>query len=159
MLTGCNGSLCPCIHTEELYVRTDNQTVYIQDQTTRTPSLANPPIRTTPPGTPFTDPLHGILPGYGPTLRFVYVYVYETVRLRLHHNHCEQYTTASRDCPPLHHISNASPFIGSSFSGQLFSTWFDSQFLIWLDLIGVLIWLDSIVVSIWLDSLVYFNSI
>ena len=78
----CNRSVCPCIHTEEYYVLTDNHTVYLQYQTTRTPSLANTPVRKTLPGTPFTSPLHIILPWHGPTLcsgygygqGYVYVY-------------------------------------------------------------------------------------
>ena len=64
----CNRSIYPCTQTEEYYVRAEGQTIYLQDQTTRTPSLAKPPIQLTPPGTPpFTAPLHGILPGHGPT--------------------------------------------------------------------------------------------
>ena len=58
----CDKSVCTCAQIEEKYVRTDNQTVYLQDQTTRTPSLANPPIQTTLTGTPFTSPLQ---PEYG----------------------------------------------------------------------------------------------
>ena len=52
----CNGSVCPCTQTEETYVCTDSQTVYLRDQMTRTPSLANPPILTTPPGIPASRP-------------------------------------------------------------------------------------------------------
>ena len=40
-----------------------------------------------------------------------------------------------------------------------FSTWFDSQFSVWLESIVFSIWLDSIGVSIWLDSLVFVDSI
>ena len=54
---GCNRSVCPFTQTEEQYVRTDGQTVYLRDQTTITPSLANLPIRMIPPGNPFTAPL------------------------------------------------------------------------------------------------------
>ena len=54
----CNGSVCPCTPTEEQYVRTDDQTVYLQYQTNRIPSLSNPPIQTTPPGTLFTAALN-----------------------------------------------------------------------------------------------------
>ena len=32
----------------------------------------SPSVRKTPPGTHFTCPLHGILPGHGPILRYVY---------------------------------------------------------------------------------------
>ena len=53
----CNGRVCPCIQTEEQYVHTDFQTIYLQDQTTQTPSLANPPVPMTPPGNRFTSPL------------------------------------------------------------------------------------------------------
>ena len=49
---GCNGSVCPCSQTENWYICTYGQTVYIRDQTTITPSLKNPPIPTTPPRTP-----------------------------------------------------------------------------------------------------------
>ena len=34
--------------------------VYIQDQNSQTPSLANPPVPMTPPGTRFTFPLQDI---------------------------------------------------------------------------------------------------
>ena len=37
--------------------------------------LANSPIQTTPPETRSTPPLHGILPVYIQTLRYVYVYI------------------------------------------------------------------------------------
>ena len=52
----CNGSVCPCTQTEETYVCTDSQTVYLRDQMTRTPSLANLLILTMPPGTPSSQP-------------------------------------------------------------------------------------------------------
>ena len=55
---------------------TDGQIVYLWDQTTKTPSLANPLIRTTPPGTLFAAQLHGILPEHGPNLCYGYIYVY-----------------------------------------------------------------------------------
>ena len=64
----CNGSVCTCTQTEKYYVLTDGQTVYLRDQMTRTPSLANPPIRKTPQGTSFTAPLHVILTLHGPTI-------------------------------------------------------------------------------------------
>ena len=69
----CNGSVCPCTQTEEWYVCTCGQKVYLRYQTTRTTSLANLLIQTTPPGTPFTASLHGILPVHGPTPRYGYV--------------------------------------------------------------------------------------
>ena len=47
---GCNRIVWPCTH----YV----QAVYLRDHTDRTPSLSNPPIWMTPPGTLFMDPLH-----------------------------------------------------------------------------------------------------
>ena len=87
-------------------------------------------------------PLHGILPGHGPTLQYSYVYiysyVYDPVHLRRRHNHRNHDTAASRNRPPLHQISDASPVIGRSFAGHSFSTWYDLQFSIWLDSIGVL---------------------
>ena len=48
----CNGSACSFNYTEEQYVCTDGQTVYLRYHTTGTPSLANPPIQMTLPGTP-----------------------------------------------------------------------------------------------------------
>ena len=54
----CKGRICPCTQTEEKYIRTYSHTVYLQDQTIRTPSLANPLIQTTPLGNPFAAPLH-----------------------------------------------------------------------------------------------------
>ena len=54
---GCNGSICSCTHTEEYYVSTYSKTVYIRYQTTKTLSLSNPPIQTTPPRNPSLDPL------------------------------------------------------------------------------------------------------
>ena len=54
---GCNRIICPCTQIEEYYVSTEGRTVYLQDQKTITPSLPNPLIWTTPPGTLFTDPL------------------------------------------------------------------------------------------------------
>ena len=59
---GCTGSFCPCTHTDKYYVRTDGQTVYLRDQKTRTPLLANPPIQTTPPGNLFNALLHRLDP-------------------------------------------------------------------------------------------------
>ena len=40
----CNGSVSPCTRTEEYYIRTDIQTVYIQYQMSKTPSLVNPKL-------------------------------------------------------------------------------------------------------------------
>ena len=59
---GCNGSTCSCIHNEEQSVCTDFQVVYIQYQILRTPSLTNPPLCTTPPGTHIASPLHPLAP-------------------------------------------------------------------------------------------------
>ena len=90
-----------------MYIRKYGQMVYLQYQTTRTPSLTNIQIRTTPIGTPFTDPLHGILPRHDPTLLYVYVYVYVYVyiygygyvygptHLCRHHDNHEHCTAAS----------------------------------------------------------------
>ena len=47
--------------------------VHIRYQMTRTPSLTNPIVQTKTPGTQFTAPLHGILTGHGPALRYIYV--------------------------------------------------------------------------------------
>ena len=60
----CNGIVFPCTHTEEYYVCTYCQMVYLRDQMTRTPSLSNPPIGTTPPGTPKKEPLGIFTPKY-----------------------------------------------------------------------------------------------
>ena len=102
------------------------------------------------PGTPFTSPLHGILPRHGPTLFYgyvyIYVYFYDPVHLRRHCNHRKHCTSASREFPPSHQVSDASPVIDRSFTGHSF----DSRFSIWF---------DSIVVSVWLDSLVFFDFI
>ena len=54
----CNMSVFAHTQTWEKYVHTDGQTVYLWDQTTRTPSLANLLIQTTPPGTLFMYLLH-----------------------------------------------------------------------------------------------------
>ena len=48
----CNGSVCTCTQTEEYYVSTDFQTVYLREQTAQTPSLTNLPVLTTPIGDP-----------------------------------------------------------------------------------------------------------
>ena len=55
---GCNGRFFLCTKIGEFYIHTDIYMVYLRDQTTRTPSLANTPIQTTSPGTLFTSPLH-----------------------------------------------------------------------------------------------------
>ena len=97
--------------------------VYLQDQTTGTPSLANPLIKTMPPDNPFTAPLHVILPGHFPTLHYGYVYgyVYDPVHLRRHHNHRKHCTSISRYLTLSHQLSDASPVIGIiGFSGPSF---------------------------------------
>ena len=71
---GCNRSVFPCTYTEEWYVSTYSQSVYLRYQTTITPSLANPPIIETSPGTP----LHG--PVAWNTAR---TWPYSTLQLRL----------------------------------------------------------------------------
>ena len=120
----CNGRVCPCTQVEEQYVRIDGYMVYLRDQTTRTPSLANPPIQTTLPDTPFLAPLHGILTKHCPTLRYGYVYgygyIYDPVHFCRRHYHCKHCTAASRDRPPSHQVSDTSPVIGSSFAGHSF---------------------------------------
>ena len=50
---GCNWSVCTCTQSEEYYVCTNGQKVYLWDQTTRKPSLANPLVLKTLPGTRF----------------------------------------------------------------------------------------------------------
>ena len=67
----CNRSIGPYIQTEGYYVHKDGQTVYRQYQMTQTPSLYNPPVETTPPGTLSTDLLQ-------PYLGFYYVMTTET---------------------------------------------------------------------------------
>ena len=42
----------------------------------RKPSMANPPIQSSPPRTRFTAASHGILPGHGPIPRYNYVCLY-----------------------------------------------------------------------------------
>ena len=111
----CNWSVCPCTHTEEYYVYTDGHTFYLQYHMTRTTSLANPIVQTTPPGTPSLATLHGILTN----LR---TRPYSTLHIRLqlhlqscylccHHNHCRHFTAASRTCTLLHQVFNASAVI------------------------------------------------
>ena len=91
--------------------------------------------------THFTAPLHGILHGNGPTLRYIYGYFYDLGHRHRRHNHRKHCTAPWRERPPLHQLSNANPFIGiSNFIGHSFSSWF-----------------DSIVVSIWLDSICGFD--
>ena len=140
-----NGSVCPCNQTEKQYIRTDGQTVYLRDHMTRTPSIANSPIQKTPAGTPSLFPLHGILPGNGPTLRYryIYVYVYGPVHLWRCHNHRDHCTSASISLPLLHQIFDASAIIGihSSVLAAV-SDWIRLIFSIWLDSIGFS-WFDS----------------
>ena len=77
---------------------------------TQTPSLANPPLLTTPPGNRFTAPLHGILSRHGPYLH---------LRLRLclqyrhicHYHNIYEHTVALRACPLLRQISDSSAII------------------------------------------------
>ena len=85
---------------------------------TRTPSLANPPIQKNPSGIPSTAPLHVILPGHNPTLRYsyVYVYVYIPVHLRHRHDHCEHCAADSRARPFSHQVSDASAIVGIRIS-------------------------------------------
>ena len=54
---GCSEILFPCTQTEEYSVWIYGQTVYLQDQMTQTPSLANPPLRTIPPREPLPGPV------------------------------------------------------------------------------------------------------
>ena len=110
----CNGSVYPCTQTEEYYIHIYVQTVCLRYQTTRTTSLANPPIQTTPPGTPFTVPLHGILPEHGPTIcyAYVYIYVYGPACPCCRHNHREHCTDASIALPFSHQVSNPCALIG-----------------------------------------------
>ena len=84
-------------------------------------------IRMTPSGTPFTAPLHEILPGHGPTLRYGYVYVYvysyfyNPVHLHRRHYHCKDCTPASRYRMVSHQLSDNSPVIGiRSFASHSF---------------------------------------
>ena len=52
-----NRRVWTCTQIYKQYVLTDGQKVYLWDQTTGTPSLANPPIGVTPPGTPLLGPV------------------------------------------------------------------------------------------------------
>ena len=90
VLAACNGSVYTCTHTEEYYLRTDGQTVYLGDQMTIKLSLANPLIRMMPLGTLFTDLLYGILPIHISTLcyGYGYVYVYSLSRSPRAQHHC-----------------------------------------------------------------------
>ena len=54
---GLNRSVCLYIQTEKYYVRTNVKRVYLQEDMIRTPSLANPLIQTTPPGTRLHGPV------------------------------------------------------------------------------------------------------
>ena len=101
----CNVSVCPCNWTEEYSVREDGQTVYLRYQTTQTPSLANPLIRTTHQGPvsrthymeSWTD------------MSQLYVYVYSPP---WRHYFCEHSVTVSRARLSPLQLSNASPVIG-----------------------------------------------
>ena len=46
---GFNERVCPCTQTEEYYVCTDGQMVYLRDQMAQKPSIANPLVPTMPP--------------------------------------------------------------------------------------------------------------
>ena len=85
---------------------------------------------------PFSDLLHGILPGNGPTIRYGYVhvyrYVYNPVHLHRRYSHHEHCTAASRDHKMSHHLSDASPSLASEF---LLVTVFDWIIITILDLI------------------------
>ena len=56
---GCNKSIFPCTQTEEYYVRTDVQMVYLQDHTTRITSFVNLPIQQRPQG-PHSRPRYSL---------------------------------------------------------------------------------------------------
>ena len=126
--------------------------VYLQDQTTWTPSLANPPVPIMPPETRFTTLLHVILP----VSRTRYVYIYGYIS-----DPCISFdvaitTTATITPPrydPAHQICRCEPVIGiSSFFGRRF----DSIRLTIFDLIRLTCGFDLIRLN-WFFSL--FDSI
>ena len=82
--------------------------VYLQYNMTQTPLLANPLVRTIPPGTCFTSPLHGIMPGNGPAqcprLQFW--------NFRGCHDRRDKSAAASIAQLLQSQLSNESPFIG-----------------------------------------------
>ena len=104
----------------------------------RTPSLANPPVPTMPPGTRSTAPLHGILPVA--CIRYVYDYVYGYVYGLLHlHLRCDCYDhTSVLQVHPLPHLIylHEPCHWHQQFRWSPFSTRFNSRFSIWLDSIG-----------------------
>ena len=170
----CNRSIYICTQTEEYYVCRNVKTVYLREQTTRTPSLANLPIQTTPPGTWYKAPLHGVLPVLWTCYVYIYVYVYVYIYvyvygygyvyayipmcLRLRHNHHDHCTALSRARQCSYQVSDANAIIGirSSVMSAV-SDWIRLTFpSIWLDSVMVSIWLDSIVVSLRLDSIDFF---
>ena len=142
-------------------------------QTERTPSLANPPVGTTPPGTRFTEPLHGILP------RNNQIYATSTSMvstLLRGHNHREHSAAASRARQFSNQVSDARSIIGIgssaltevsdliklTVSDLIWLTvpdliWLTYSDLIWL-IISDLIWL-TVFDSIWLNfSPIWFDS-
>ena len=83
---GYNESVCPWTHIEEWYVCTDGQTIYIWYQKSRTPSLANSPILTTPPGTRSTSLLQKTI-----STRVLILYItYNHMPHICHHSACDR---------------------------------------------------------------------
>ena len=105
----CNGSVSPCTHTEEYYIRTDSQTVYIQYQMSQTTSLVNPKLQKTPP----RDLLHVPI-----TWNTAQSTPRSTLRLRLYpqscqcHNLRENSSAVSIARPLLFQVSNSSTLTG-----------------------------------------------
>ena len=103
LLTGiCNGSVCPCTHTDEYYIRIDGNTVYLRYQTYQITSITNLPLQKTPPGTTFSIPLHGILTKYGLIYATLMSTLMSTSTVHQHHDHCEHSVAESTSHPLCH---------------------------------------------------------
>ena len=107
----CDWSVCQCTQTEEYYICTDVQRVYLQQQMAQTHSLSNIPLQTMTPGNLYMDPLHGILPGNGldrstSTATSVVLRGITTIAISKHS------TTTSRAISLSHQVSNTDSIIG-----------------------------------------------
>ena len=107
--------------------------VYIQDQTSQTSSLANPPLQTTLPGIDFLAPLHGILYWCG----LIYATHTSTPSVPWRHNHHKHSYDASISIPLCRQLYNASTIvnIGSfNLDNVAYLIIFTVFYLIWLTL-------------------------
>ena len=122
-------------------------------QLTQTTSPTNPPLGTTPQGTPLsTALLHGIMPGRGPTA-YVYIYIYVIITSS-NFKIADITSVTSVSLPGMHYFSDAIDIIGMIISALLpisnciqlnFS---DSTRLTFYDLI----WLPLHVFYFWFNS-------